>query len=63
MLNEMNNKVNELAEKVIPNEWLQSFLRLSLKDKLVGIGTFAQIAGDPKMVEFSLKSIKYIDAK
>ena len=63
MIKEMTNKVNELASQVIPAEWLQSFLELPLKEKLVGIGTFAQMANDQKMVDFSLKAIKYLEAQ
>lgn len=63
MINQIENKVNELAGQVIPKEWLASFLELNLKSKLVGISTFAAMAKDQEMIEFAQKAIKYIEAQ
>lgn len=63
MINEIANKVKELASKVIPSQHLKSFLELSLKDQLVGIMTFAGMAKDTEMINFAQKAINYIEAQ
>ncbi|MGG4434560.1 hypothetical protein AAXE64_08360 [Priestia megaterium] len=63
MINEIANKVNELATQVIPSDFLNSFLDLDLEAKLVGIQTFAAMSKDNEMIEFCQKALKYINAQ
>lgn len=63
IIKEMTNKVNELASQVVPAEWLQSFLNLPLKDKLVGIMTFATMAKDEEMINFAQNAIQFVEVQ
>jgi hypothetical protein len=61
MYPEIENKVNELSQKVIPEYFLQSFLELPLKDRLVGLATFAHISKEKEvydMCQYALKIVK-----
>lgn len=56
----IENKMNELAGKVIPNDHLESFIDLPLKDKVFGIKFFATLSNDIeviKMCEYAEKAI------
>lgn len=55
---QIETKVNELATKVLPAEWLESFMALPLDSKLVGIATFAHAGGDERMRDNALEQLK-----
>jgi hypothetical protein len=60
MKSEIETKVNELAEQVIPAAMLESFLALDLNAKLTGIAVFAHLAGDKNMMSVALAALKNI---
>lgn len=51
--------VSERAERVLSGEILASFLALPLKDRLIGIATFAHIGGDTEMRDAALEIAKH----
>lgn len=60
MKNEIESKMNELAQKVVPSFYLQSFKELPLTDKVVGIKFFAAMVNDQeviKMCEYAEQNI------
>lgn len=50
-LKEIETKINELAEVVIPTEGLKSFKEMDLKDKVFGIKFFATVSKDENIIE------------
>ena len=47
---EIENKINELAEKVIPKNHLESFNKLPLKEKVFGIKFIATISNEEEII-------------
>lgn len=50
-IKDINNKINELAEKVIPSEHLKSFNDLPLKERVLGIKFFATMSNDTQIIK------------
>jgi hypothetical protein len=58
-INKLERHINILASCVVPKDRLESFSKLDLKQKIVGIGAFALLDGNKKMAEFSEIALRY----
>jgi len=59
----LEEHLNELAGKVLPPAWLETFVNLSCKDKLVGIAVFAHLGGDVDMREAALATLRKMEGQ
>jgi len=56
----IETKVNEMAQKVVPEGMLESFLNLDLEAKLTGLATFAHMSNDENVRDMCLQAIEEI---
>ena len=57
---EIENKINELAAKVIPTNQLESFNKLPLKERVFGIKFIANITNEKEIIRLCEHAEKLI---